>query len=96
MVILVQRPTLKRILGPSHGHVGETVCILCALRSLEAELKGEDLRRASDARTVLNAITGHLRVTPSLLAATRRLWPEIKLLSSVSARPIPRNPPLST
>ncbi len=66
--------------------------ILCIIRSIEGELERERLRRAADPRTDLNAITGQLRVTGSLLDAYSRLWPEITPLSSGVVRPIPRNP----
>ena len=72
----------------------KTVSILCVLRSIEGELERERLRRASDPRTALNAITGQLRVTGSLLDACNALWPEIKPRSSVSVRRAPRNPPV--
>ncbi|KKL67234.1 hypothetical protein LCGC14_2137040 [marine sediment metagenome] len=84
--------TLEQIFGALDALVGEAVCILCAMRSIEEDLERESLRRASDSRTELNAITGQLRVTPSLLDATGRLWPEITPLSSGVVRPIPRNP----
>ncbi|KKL86396.1 hypothetical protein LCGC14_1945140 [marine sediment metagenome] len=83
---------LNRDLSHCQGPMGEAVCILCILRSIEVELERESLRRASDSHTELNAITGQLRVTPSLLDATGRLWPEITPLSSGVVRPIPRNP----
>ena len=83
-------------LGEKHRVHMECWCITCALKSVEEDLKRESLRRASDPRTELNAITGQLRVTGTLQEAKARLWPEITPLSSGVVRPIPRNPPVST